>query len=258
MAGRDTGRLEGPAAATGEPGQWKSAQPRALGACIVLHIYYISIFVVRNEAPEEVVSGSLLDVHVSHREHLSPALSDGSWVVVSRPALWPRRAGRTGTGSCPRTRPPGNAAPHHAEARAQTRPVFRSSPRGPRAVSSVPPSSPEGQPVPPPRLCPQRVRPQVQPARGEGVVPAHLCPYGADPGLFLRDRKRQEQLARESPRPPPRTAYFKGPGSRPGAAAADPRAVQAGVSSVLRSPGRLAAHAGRHRPCSLERLTQTG
>lgn len=139
----------------------------------------------------------------------------GMWCHVpavsrARSALWPRRAGRTGTtGSCPRTRPPGNAAPHRAEARTQTRPVFRSSPRWPRAPSGMPPSSPEGQPGPAPaaaaagpdRLCPQGERPQVQPAPEdqEGIGPAHLCSYGADPGLFFQDRKRQEQLGRERP-----------------------------------------------------------
>lgn len=40
-------------------------------------------------------------------------------------------------------RPPGNAAPHHPEARAQMQPVSRSSRRWPRAPSSMPPSSPE-------------------------------------------------------------------------------------------------------------------
>lgn len=91
--------------------------------------------------------------------HLPCQTVSGMWCHVpavgrARSALRPRRAGRTGTGSCPRTRPPGNAAPHRAEARTQTRPVFRSSPRWPRAPSGMPPSSPEGQPVPPtlPRL----------------------------------------------------------------------------------------------------------
>lgn len=89
-------------------------------------------------------------------------------------------------------RPPGNAAPHHAAARAQMQPVSRSSRRWPRAPSSMPPSSPEEhlspapRPVPtlwlqlppfPPRLCLHGECPKVQPVHKgrDGIFSAHLC-----------------------------------------------------------------------------------
>lgn len=108
--------------------------------------------------------------------HLPCQTVSGMWCHVpavgrARSALRPRRAGRTGTtGSCPRTRPPGNAAPHRAEARTQTRPVFRSSPRWPRAPSGMPPSSPEGQPGP---------APAAAAAGPDPALPAGGAPTGA-------------------------------------------------------------------------------
>lgn len=110
--------------------------------------------------------------------HLPCQTVSGMWCRVpavgrARSALRPRRAGRTGTtGSCPRTRPPGNAAPHRAEARTQTRPVFRSSPRWPRAPSGMPPSSPEGEPGHPPA-------PAAAAAGPDPALPAGGAPTGA-------------------------------------------------------------------------------
>lgn len=153
----------------------------------------------------------------------------------ARSALRPRRAGRTGTtGSCPRTRPPGNAAPHRAEARTQTRPVFRSSPRWPRAPSGMPPSSPEGQPVPPtlPRL---RLPPVPTGSARRGS--AHRCsrPPRTRKALALRTsaltgrtldcsfrtesvKNNWEERVRD---PLQRQLISKGRGAGPGAAGAD-------------------------------------
>lgn len=210
------GGPRGAAAALGELGLWKSARPRPWDSHIFARTLYFNICFKKRGAVggAEVVLFFTSMFPAASLYHLPCQTVSGMWCRVpavgrARSALRPQRAGRTGTGSCPRTRPPGNAAPHRAEARTQTRPVFRSSPRWPRAPSGMPPSSPEGQPGPAPaaaaagpdRLCPQGERPQVQPAPEdqEGIGPAHLCSYGADPGLFFHDRKRQEQLGRERP-----------------------------------------------------------
>lgn len=185
-------------------------------------------------------------------------------VSRARSALRPRRAGRTGTGSCPRTRPPGNAAPHRAEARTQMRPVFRSSPRWPRALSSVPPSSPEGQPVP----CPGCGCRGPDPALPAGGAPTGAAgPRGpgrhrpcaplllrSGPWTVLSGPKASRTTGKRESVTPSKDSLFQREGGPARELPAPTQAVQVGAPVH----GRLPSHARRHHPFSLECLTHAG
>lgn len=155
-------------------------------------------------------------------------------------------------------RPPGNAAPHHAAARAQMQPVSRSSRRWPGAPSSMPPSSPEE------HLSPPRPHPLVEAATVPAqALPARGAPKGAAgpqgpgwhllcPPLLLRGRSwtvlsgpkaSRTTVKREFATPSEYSLFQRARAPARELQAAHARLRSASDSCSLRSTARLTSHA---------------
>lgn len=193
---------------------------RALGTRIFLHVHYISTFVLKNEELWEVPKWfSSLRPCFPPRASITclVRLFLGCGVAClpsAEPALRCGLGGRAARGQGPALgrgllvtqllialKPELRRGPFSAARPAG--PALSPACRLPPQRGSLSPPTPPRLRLPPvpTQLCLQGEHPQVQPAPEdqEGIGLAHLCSYGADPGLFFQDRKRQEQLGRERP-----------------------------------------------------------